>query len=357
MKARSLLIVLLLLLTTLSAIAQPIPIPILGTVPPFPKPSSYSIAELMLGWYNNTQVWFACAATNNISYTRGMFAGNDNGQLVLSPKLSSALTPKVPGGPTAAQPVYVVTNFQNPPVFTAIPGQPLYSALWQVFTVTWLPGVTPRGICNANPASPTNPTGLPGPAEATITATNVVVDCPIFVVGRFVKPFPTTGGGYITPQAAIVDTYFKEIALPIWFVSCTNPINKHCDTAIAFITDVADPALAATLGANLAPGLLNMPDSDTSDFFVQRGPKPLTQLPIVSACAMGFGMPSFPTTTPPADFGYSPVMQYVILQRNLPPTATVCSIDTLNKFLDNGCLTVLSDSQRINALVFDIEDL
>lgn len=349
MKLRAAMVVLI-LLAVLPALAQPGPLN--GPFPPFPKPSDIGSAGLMLGWYNGTQAWFSCAATNNISYTRLFIEG----QLTLSPKLSSALTPRVPGGATAAQPVYLVANFQNPPVFTAVPGQPLYSALWQVFTVTWLPGVTARPICNANPASPANPTGLPGPAEAAITATDVVLDCPIFALGPLVKPFPT-GTGYLTPQADVVDVYSKEISLPVWFVYCTNPVTRHCGLAVAFITDASDPALAAALGANLAPGLLNLPDSDTSDFFVQRGPKPLSQLPVVSDCRIGTFQPWISTTPTTMSLGYSPVMRYVILQRHLPPSTTVCSIDTLNRFLSNGCLTVLGDAQRINTSVFDISQV
>lgn len=318
----------------------------LEPIPVFPEPYGYGGNLVSMGWYDSTQAWFICTATNNIRYTRGLGFGQDF--LVLAPKLSSALVPRVPGGDIAARPLYLVTNFQNPPVFSAAPGQPLYSALWQVFTVTWLPGVTPRPICNAEPASPANPGGLPGPGEATIVATDVVVDCPILALGPLTRPFPTNGSGYLIPQGSVGIGQTRFIFLPAWEVYCQNPITKRVEVAIAQITDVSDPALASVLGANLAPGLLNLPDEDTSDFFVMRGPKPPSQRPLVSDC------PNFPSALygrQNINYDYSPVMRYIILRRDLPPSALVSSLRTLQFLISIGCLDVVKDDQRMNVNV------
>ena len=188
-------------------------------IPVFPTPTAFGGNFVRMGWYNCNQAWFTCRETNNIRYTGGSTALSEF-QLTLSPKLSSALVPRELGGEIAARPLYLVTNFQNPPVFSTAPGQPDYSALWQVFEITWKPGVPRRAICNADPASPENPCGLPGPSEADITATDVVLDCPILVLGPLTWPKSTGGSNYIIPQAVLVDPKLKLVFLPGWLVYC-----------------------------------------------------------------------------------------------------------------------------------------
>ncbi len=339
MKRSSLIVVLLLLLGAVQAQATN------GQFyPVFPEPYGYAAVPVQLGWYNGTQAWHFCTTTNSIEFARARSLGF---QYIptLAPKLSSALVPRVMGGPIAANPMFLVTNFQNPPVFSTAPGQSAYSALWQVFYVTWLPGVTPRPITSAEPASPGNPAGLPGPSEADIAATHVVLDCPIVVLGPLACPGSLNAPGYIIPQAGGVDVYRKFVFLPGWLVYCQDPVTKRASFAISQITDVSDPALATVLGANLAPGLLNLPDSDTSDFYVMRGPKPLTQLPVVSDCANGTGFRN-------TNLDYSPVMRYVIVQRNIPPYALVKSPDYVQLLLSNGGLTLLGNDIRINTNTF-----
>lgn len=342
MRFKTILIAMVLLMS-ISAMAQPSD-GIGISEPVFPKPTADSGVFVRLGWYNTTQAWFICTATNNIAYTENL--NMQGGELTLAPKLSSALVPKVPGGDIAARPVYMVTNFQNPPVFSAVPGQALYSALWQVFNVTWKRGVKPRPITSADPASPSNPTGLPDSTQANIVATQVVLDCPILVLGLLTQPFPTNGSGYIIPQGGVGDPYLKVVFLPFWAVYCEDPVTKRVNQVIVRITDVGDPALASVLGANYAPGLLNLPDSDTTDFYVMREPKPLTQLPVVGECPAHRGLSDFNY-----NYNYSPVMKYTILKRNIPPYALVKSADYLRFLLSNGGLELLKNDQRINAQV------
>ena len=335
------LLVLLLASGCVYAVNCPEPIPV------FPTPYGYAGVQVSMGWYNCQQVWHFCTHTNNLRYTRNLRTG---GQLTLAPKLSSALTPRVPGGDIAARPLYMVTNFQNPPIFSTIPGEPLYSALWQVFNITWRPGVTPRAICNAEPASEMNPCGLPGPAEADIVATDAVLDCPILVVGPLTNPPVSDGSRYITPQAAFTDPKSKLVFMPAWEIYCQDPITKRVDVVLTQITDVSDSALATALGANLAPGLLNVPDQDTTDFYVMRGPKPLTQLPLVRDCPLYLGGPGTNSRNN-ANHDYSPIMRYIILQRNVPPNCLIKTTSFLDFLLGTGGLTILKDDQRINASV------
>jgi len=305
----------------------------------FPKPSAFGGVLVQLGWYNQSQAWFFCAATNSISFTGSRLVGP---QLTLTPKLSSALTPRAPMGDIAARPVYMVANFQNPPVFSSAPGQASYSALWQVYTVTWKRGVTPRPITDADPASPANPTGLPDASEADIVATQVVLDCPILVLGPLSQPKTSNPPNYIIPQSPFTDPFVRAVFLPVWLVYCQNPVTKRVEERFTLITDAADPGLASVLGANLAPGLLNVPDEDTSDFYVMREPKPVAQLPILSDCPTGPGPSNF-------NFGYSPVMRYVILGRNIPPSTLIKTPDLVDHLLFTGGLILLKDDQRINA--------
>lgn len=312
-------------------------------VPAFPEPFGVGGNFVQLGWFDGAQAWYICTATNDIDFN--ICVGTRFRALVV-PKLSSALVPKVPFGPIAAQPVYMVTNVQNGLVFSTTPGDLFYSALWQVFTVTWKPGITPRPITSALPASPGNPTGLPDATEADIVATDTVLDCPILALGPLTRRLDCPGNttGYLIPQTDHVDPVHGLIYLPAWFVYCQDPVTTRPHQNLTQITDVSDPALAELLGANLAPGLLNLPDSDTSDFFVMRGPKPLNQFPVVSACPTFFG---------PRDCfsDYSPVMRYVILQRDLPPYTLVKTLENIRLLLLSGKLKVLGDSVRINASV------
>lgn len=318
-------------------------------IPVFPEPFGYAGVRVSMGWYNCTQVWFVCRETNSIRYAAAPTSLSQF-RLNLAPKLSSALEPRVPGGQIAARPMYLVKNSQNPPIFSTVPGQPDYSALWQAFEVTWRPGVPRRQICNAEPASPDNPCGLPGPAEAGIEATDVVLDCPILALGPLTDPKITGGLNYIIPQAGSVDVQSRLVFMPAWQVCCTDPVTKRVSTELALITDASDPALAAVLGANLAPGLLNVPDEDTTDFYVMRGPKPLTQLPVVRDC------PVFPRAVSPVyyynfnvNYEYSPIMRYVILQRHTPQNCLIKTPHFIDLLLGTGGLTILRDDQRINA--------
>lgn len=307
--------------------------------PGYPQPYHYFAFPVEQAWYDAEPAWIYCSSTSDFNYARWQ-------TLHFSPKLASALTPRVPGGDIAARPMYVVTNRQNLPVLSARPGDPLYSALWQVFYVTWKPGVTPRPITSADPASPTNPTGLPSAAEATIVPSNVVLDCTVLVLGPLACPGARNAPGYLIPQATATSAGFrlKTVTIPTWLTDGQFLVNQRVGSALTLITDASDPALANALGANLAPGLLNLPDSDTTNFYVWRGPKPPTQLPVIGDYPLSVG------SRPNPDF--SPVMRYIIMQRLIPPSTVIQSREYIELLLNNGLLIILRDDQRINAPTF-----
>lgn len=310
-------------------------------------PPGYMNYSLKLGWYDNTQSWYVTfdASTNNINVAKSCTPN-----LWLSTKLSSALTPRVPGGDIAAQPVYIITNPDKAqgPVFAVAPDDPLYSGLWQIFYVTWKTGAIKRPITNANPSP--DPNGLPSAADANIVATQIVVQYPIVALGPLGGCwYPGPVGTYRIPQAlALPDyTYTKMICLPTYTVFCADFVTKRVCQRIVAITDASDQALADLLGANLAPGLLNMPDSDTQAFWSINASPYKCQFPILQACPLGSG----PNQINPA---WSPVVRLTYLDRTGLPQSTVVNNPTvLQALIGSGKLTLVSDDQRMGILFFN----
>lgn len=95
----------------------------------------------------------------------------------LVPQLSNAIN--APGG--AVDDIYHVTNFKQGNIIASAPipagphnANPQYSPLWQVTTVTWNPGTTPRVL-----TSEEDVLGSRDDGEVTLVKTNIVVNCPV----------------------------------------------------------------------------------------------------------------------------------------------------------------------------------
>lgn len=339
----------------------------LTTAAPFPKPDSSDIYALFQGWLDDDLVYFVGFETNNIRlatsilfadfiHANDLFSYNAYHYPQFTPKLTSALQVNPTTGLAAARPMYVVLNYQQGAILTTRPGNADYSGLWQIHYVQWLPGVTPRTIKNA--AAPgTDPYGLPDPTEATITATDIVFNCPIIAIGRITQPiFPVPAGSYRIPQVLAFsqlgspDTPPRWVRLPRYNVWYKDPITTKTWTARMPITDASSPELADMLKANLAPGLMNVPLSDTQEFWWFNFPYPvLCQQPLMSA---GPSTSAAPIHSPVYDinkyYDYSPVMVYTVLDRNLPNYITVSSVQFLQLLLGSGALTVAETGERIN---------
>jgi len=328
----------------------------------FPKPDfrpngfGYLEYDLQLGSVkdpvsgNNTQAWYINQdiSTNNINFAR--YAAPFSW---LSSKLSSALTPKDPGGKIAARPMYIVLNPKKTqgPVFSTTPGQSDYSGLWQVFYITWLPGSTPRAILNSDPESPTNPTGLPTALEADIVAQDIVIQLPIVALGPLGGPWlPAPAGTYRMKQIVVEKDYAreKEVALPTFLVFCADCVTNKVEKFIVTIPDVSDEALATKLGANLAPGLLNMPDSDTQAFYnILKSPQ-LCQLPVIQEC------PKQRAERQMCE-GFTPIVRLTDLDRsvNLPFSTVINNDKFVELLLGKSLLTVADDDKRMGLLFFN----
>lgn len=95
----------------------------------------------------------------------------------LVPRLANAI--QAPGG--AVDDIYHVTNFKQGNVIPSAPlptgpknSDPNYTPIWQVTTVTWNTGTTPRVL-----TSEEDILGARDNGEVTLTKTNIVVNCPV----------------------------------------------------------------------------------------------------------------------------------------------------------------------------------
>jgi len=331
------------------------------------------------GWVNSMQAWYICTDSSDQQLACSTTAPSTalcipwvefaNG-INFAPRLISAAG-HVPI-------MYVITNVNQGPVFTTVPGAADYSGIWQVVYVTFKPGVMPFCVNNANPYNPmTNPHGLPGTDLATLTDTNaaglpIIVKYPIVAIGPLGGPWypPAVAGTYRIPQGKVMQDYTrtKIIWLPFWNAYCRNSITKAVSVRQFIVPDVYDPLpttsptgnLLVKLGANNAPGLAAFPPSDEQAFYWQLGPQPINQYPILQACPEN----EFFSTGPQSpcrnsNYNYTPVDFIVAAQRNVPPLAPYTVINNepvLLQFAATGCLTLTPTGQIIDAPVLPTVD-
>lgn len=269
----------------------------------FPNPDGLTSVNLYQGWWNGTITWYSCFATNDL-----VTAQRDG--LTVAPKLSSALN-------TVAAPiVYIVTNFSQGPIFSAapIPSPNTYTGLWSVRYLTWQPGFTRVPITNASAI----------PAGVSNTATNIVVDCPIFAVGPISNPWKrpshtTAPYVYRIPQGKYVNTYSKQLTVPFWYIYCQHPLTKKISVGQMIIPDAGYATLADLIGANFATNLnqLVLPDRGQMvviDWAQTTGGLPVkviaNQYPVIEDSPTSSGWRN-------SNLDYTPTMNFSVLDRNL----------------------------------------
>lgn len=333
--------------------------------------TQYTDFQMFQGWWNNQLIWYiatdasdqqiACSTKpkgefwNGLNYAPRLVEMTDEGEAAI---------------------LYVITNLNQGPVFTAVPEGPNYSGIWQVVYVTFNKGVMKHQVTNADPFDPvTNPTGLPSMSDATFTSTNkaglpIVVKYPIMAIGPLGGPWtPAIPGEYRIPQGKVMPDYArtKIIFLPFWQEYCRNPISKKITVQRFIVPDVFDPPglpfedqLAPKLGANIAPALGLTDDTDGQAFFWLQGVQPLSQFPIVEACPVPMSLWSMIYGDPCKNFNqdYTPVQFVVVLQRNFPllPASTIINNEPLLiDLLFNGRLSIIRDTQVIDAPILPEE--
>ena len=309
----------------------------------FPKPDGYVNVQMKQGFYMDDVAWYFCSATDSIDWAKSE-------GLTLAPKLHSYLPPPFP---PMSRAIIFVTNpasWQGP-IFSQRPNGTDYSGVWQVVLVTWKPGTSRRPITNNQPANAGNPYGIPV-ADVVIQEIKVALDCPILALGKISRPWlPKPDPPYYRIRQAIaVDPYMKWLTLPYWNVYCDDPITHAISIRRVLITDAVNPAVVAELGTNLAPRLALGPNSDAQRFWEIIPPGPPSQIPVIEDCPTDCSWRN-------ANFGYSPVMNYSQLQRDLTPpddmaVSTVVNNDTsLLWLLGAGRLDLVASRGRINAHV------
>ena len=314
----------------------------------FSGPAYYEWYSMYAGWQSNHLVWFISVATNDFKYSSNArwpesWSVTNIYPPKFTPRLTAALT-VAPDGLSAARPVYVTLNQNQAPVFSTVPGQDDYSGLWQVCIVQFRRG-SERGITNAQPASSTNKNGLPSSEEADIIWTNTVLDMPILAVGSLGGVWKSSLTDYRIPQAVSYDMTAnpKLIELPLYSFVSQDPATSRRVTSDVLITDAEDPAIAAELGANLAPGLARMPKGSAQHIWTFIGPNPPGQMPLIDE----FPCWAYPNTNP----FYTPIAEVVSLTRNIPQNTVVGTNVLLKLLLNNGRLKPAGDSSILNAPV------
>ena len=321
-------------------VAKPFPNLHFGTHPSVGDTAEYF--PFFQGWNDGKLAWFIVGFdTNNIRTTQWLLPNKG-----LVPKLTSLIG-------NAAKPVYVVQGYQQGPVFSARPGEADYSAIWQVIYVKWKPGVTPRPIISDS--------NLPNASEADQIVTDIVIDLPIIAIGPLGGPWhPAPAGSYRMKQVIDYDPYRKLVTIPLWYAWARDRSSAFFlgstilrVTAGVMITDVADPTLAALIGANLAPGLNAADAANTQRFWVQDWrllpPPPPHQFAVLEF------LPNFLGRNPGNlndDFDFSPVMDMVLLQRTGLPAYVVVNNPTFLQSLlppSGTGFAATGTSIRINA--------
>jgi hypothetical protein len=129
---------------------------------------------LVSGWYEGREVEYVTTDASDAGAAAEMSSN-------YVPRLANALVPAAPGKPTSVERIYKFTNFPQGSVLPSTP-EPVgagnrnrnYSPLWQVYTVTWNAGATPRELRAEEEVLDAEEKG-----ELAIVKTNIVVNCPV----------------------------------------------------------------------------------------------------------------------------------------------------------------------------------
>ncbi len=144
---------------------------------PHPLPQEPAVKlPLLTGWYDGEPVFYITTDVSDAEVARDKGAN-------FVPRLADALPAAGKAGPqpSSVDKVYGVTNFAQASVFASAP-EPIgalnrdrvYSPLWQLVTVTWLPGQTPRTLKSEEQVLDAAEKGA-----VQLNVTRVVLNCPI----------------------------------------------------------------------------------------------------------------------------------------------------------------------------------
>lgn len=295
-----------------------------------PRPDGFVTVPLSQGWFANQLVWFTCTTTNDIRTAQTQ-------NLTLAPKLSSANL-------TAAPTIYIVKNFQQGPIFTAIPPGGLYTGLWRVKYITWDPGFTPRPIINATLG---DPRGIPVVGVTVTNLTDIVLDYPILIVGQLSIAGPT----YKIPQLVSFNSFSKTAVLPFFNAFNQNFIHKNVTIVKTLITDSSNASIAPLIGANFAPLLATMDPLNSQNAWLLDPTmmQPPGQLPVLESCASSLSWQN-------QNFAYSPIVKgHILIRLTATPSSIFNNPTTIEALIASGALaqtgTTTLNVQEINPIL------
>lgn len=327
MKRYSVVLLVVVAMLVASTMAQAIP-------QVFPKPDGVQTFQLKQGWLAGRPAWYICTDTNDIRFATTQ-------RLTLAPKLSRGFYG------TGVGAMFWVTNPEQSqgPIFEAGPGQAQYSGIWRIRFVTWLDLSARVPLCSIGQILQ-----LQNQGKLTFVDSEIRVDYPIIAVGAL--PQPPVGNpptSYVIPQALAINIASKTVTLPTWNVYCQNHITKAVSVGRIIIPDAGEQQLAFMIGANYAPQLQGWGTNafslgGTMRLWYMKDPKPVNQWMVEEACPSAFSVAN-------TNYVYSPVQNFTVLNRNLPPWVVVNNPITLQQFLKNACLTVAGERHFINAPV------
>ena len=141
-----------------------------------PIASSVVQLPLLQGWFDGEEVFYVTTDVSDAEVAAGKRANH-------VPRLADALRaePRQPRQRSAVDKVYAVTNFEQGSVFASAPDpvgalnrDTSYSPLWQMVTVTWAAGRTPRPLKSQEQVLAAADNG-----DVNLSLTTVVLNCPI----------------------------------------------------------------------------------------------------------------------------------------------------------------------------------
>ena len=232
---------------------------------------------LIPGWYAGQMVYYIQTEASDPKVAA------DQG-VNFVPRLANAIAAG------AVDDIYVVTNFKQANVIPSAPipagpnnADPNYTPLWQVSTVTWNTGTTPRTLHSESEVLAAESANL-----VTLVKTTIVVNCPVI--------FTPQGG--VMPTASVHPNNGHHdagfITLPIVLCWYQGQIVYYIQT------EASDPNVAAAQGVNLVPRLFNaIAAAAVDDIYVVTNFKQVNVIPSAP-------IPAGPSNTDP---NYTPLWQ------------------------------------------------
>ncbi len=274
------------------------------------------------GFYNGDVVWFVPFAASNMKlawmlddYPRIKHGKPVNG-VEWTPALECALD-KV----DLLGDIYFINCGQNI-ILSTEPGQPDYTPLWEVHYLEWIPGLPDLTLTSE------------AEVLAALALGDLVEITPPSVLDATIV-IPTSG----IPSIELAELDFSEdevefYAFPVFYGTARW---FYYGVEYVLITDASDEAVAARLGANWAPNLVNASPDCCGFIGAFVNPTPPGQLPIIDEVPHhpyygGLNM----------NQAYNPVLCWTLFSRgSLPNYAVISSRTVLDFLLGLGVISII----------------